>query len=796
MKSYLSLIPISARVHRRQNRMTLLCIIFAVFLVTAIFSSAEMGVRLETTHAREIHGDWQIQISGLSEAGAEAIASREDVAASSWYETVNLDKSRDYFIDGQQAALCGVEQDFLSAIMHYFDADASLAEKDAVILTPNARQLLSVEAGDAVTLTTPAGRFDFIVEGFRSNDSRFASGNGGGETTALLVDDDQIGVFMNIQTLRQILAANDDSGTSSYFVQFTENAHLRQAISDIQLVCGVTDDQLSENFILMGLAGLSDNTLVRNLYPLVGALFVLILVAGVLMIAGSLNSATSQRTQFFGMMRCLGMSRAQVRRFVRLEALSWCCTAIPIGVVLGIVLTWGLGAVLRYGVGGEFSEWPIFGISVIGIVSGVVLGVTTVLIASQSPARRAARVSPVAAVSGNAGAKRRSVQRLHGRLHRVATRLGIAHATAARKNLVLMSGSFALSIILFLGFSVFVQLLGCMLPTSLSAPNLSIQSKDWSNNVDHALVKELAEMPGVAHAFGRSSLTEVPADFSVAAEQKTVDLISYDDLQLDWLSEDEMLRDGADLAAVYGDRTNVLTIWDETNPLEVGDTVTVNGETVTIAGLLKYSPFTNSGSTEGTIDLICSNETFTRLTGESDYGIIDVQLTDDATDADVNAIAERVENSAWQFVDRRDEADRSTFWAFSLFIYGFLAIIALITVLNIVNSISMSVTARTREYGAMRAVGMDGGQLTRMIAAEAATYAVSGSLFGIALGLPLHKLLYDRLITAHFPYYSWEFPTAALVFIVCFIVLATACAFIAPSRRLRRMAVSETLNEL
>jgi len=45
MKSYLSLIPISARVHRRQNRMTLLCIIISVFLVTAIFSVADMFVR-------------------------------------------------------------------------------------------------------------------------------------------------------------------------------------------------------------------------------------------------------------------------------------------------------------------------------------------------------------------------------------------------------------------------------------------------------------------------------------------------------------------------------------------------------------------------------------------------------------------------------------------------------------------------------------------------------------------------------------------------------------------------------
>ena len=38
MKSYLSLIPISAKVRRRQNRMTILCIVIAVFLVSAIFS--------------------------------------------------------------------------------------------------------------------------------------------------------------------------------------------------------------------------------------------------------------------------------------------------------------------------------------------------------------------------------------------------------------------------------------------------------------------------------------------------------------------------------------------------------------------------------------------------------------------------------------------------------------------------------------------------------------------------------------------------------------------------------------
>lgn len=61
MKSYLSLIPISAKVRKRQNSMTLLCIVFAVFLVTAVFSMADMGVKMEQTRLLEKHGSLTLQ---------------------------------------------------------------------------------------------------------------------------------------------------------------------------------------------------------------------------------------------------------------------------------------------------------------------------------------------------------------------------------------------------------------------------------------------------------------------------------------------------------------------------------------------------------------------------------------------------------------------------------------------------------------------------------------------------------------------------------------------------------------
>lgn len=77
----------------------------------------------------------------------------------------------------------------------------------------------------------------------------------------------------------------------------------------------------------------------QNIYGIAAVLFVLVLLAGILMISGSMNSNVAQRTKFFGMMRCIGASSQQIIRFVRLEALNWCKIAIPLGLILGTAIT-------------------------------------------------------------------------------------------------------------------------------------------------------------------------------------------------------------------------------------------------------------------------------------------------------------------------------------------------------------------------------------------------------------------------------------------------------------------------
>ena len=67
MRSYLSLIPISAKVRKRQSRMMVLCIIISVLLVTTIFSAADMILRGESVTMQQKHGNWHIRLTNISQ---------------------------------------------------------------------------------------------------------------------------------------------------------------------------------------------------------------------------------------------------------------------------------------------------------------------------------------------------------------------------------------------------------------------------------------------------------------------------------------------------------------------------------------------------------------------------------------------------------------------------------------------------------------------------------------------------------------------------------------------------------
>lgn len=794
MKNYLELVSLSAKVRRRQNRMSVVCIVLAVFLVTTIFGMADMYIRAQITQVQQDNGIFHVGVLDVSDDEAALIAARPDVSAVSRYGVIPYEEDAPYTLFGKSILVAGCDEAMMTEIIPDAIDDGQFPDSaDDVMLTQNARDVYGVKIGETVTITAPDGsRISRAVSGFCKDSAQTMSADG-------------FGAFLSTEGFRQVYAeakgmdaqslanVNLDDVNSGLYVQFAHPFFARQAISNLKADMDLSDDQIVENVKLLGLYGQSASSTMMQIYLTAIVLGVLVLIAGVLMIASSLNTSVAQRTEFYGMLRCLGATPKQVMRLVRREALRWCRFAIPCGVIVGVVLIWILCAVLRHLAPEYFAEMPALGVSVPAIIAGVVLGLATVLVAARAPAKRAAKVSPLVAVSGNATDQlpvRSAASTRH--LH-VETALGIHHARASRKNLLLMTGSFAFSIILFLGFSVAVDMMQSALrPLAPWTPDVSITSSDNSCAIDPALLNTFAGDGIVEAAYGRMLACDLPATGDNASG--TVDLASYDARQFAW-AEDYLIA--GDLSAAENEPNAVLAVYRKDSgqaPLAVGDelSLTVNGQQqkVTVVGLVSQSPFV-SGSDLGT--LITSEETFRALTGENAYSVIDLQLAPGASDADVNAIRAQA-GTAVTFVDDRlsNASARGTYYCFALFVYGFLAVIALIAVFNVINSIAMSVCARTRQYGVFRALGLSDQQLARMVTSEAATYTVLGGILGTALGLGCHYLLYTSLLTEIWGV-SWTLPLQELATILAVMLAAVVFAVRGPVRRLKAQAIVETI---
>lgn len=781
MKHYLELIPISSKLHRKQSRMTRLCIILAVFLVSVIFGMADMAMETQKIQAIQTYGAWHAGFKNITDEQAKLIDSRPEVAQASWYGVLNYGLDKGYYINGMETIVCGFDKNFLKLFPASEIVEGEFPQQfDTAVVTKSVKKQLNLSIGDTIQLSLPNSQtYDLVVSGFTGD-------------TSMLNSQDAFGIFVNTELYRTLytltVTDTDPFYESMLYIQFTPFCNIQKALTDIRTQFDLEDSQIGQNVTLLALSFQSNDPYMMSLYITAGVLAVLVTIAGILMVTSSLNSNISQRIEFFGTMRCLGASGKQIKKFVRLEALIWCKTAIPIGIGCSILVVWLICGMLRFLSPSIFIGMPTLGISWIGIISGTLVGFITVLLAAQSPAKKAARVSPLIAVSGNAATIRAVKKAANTRFLKVDTSLGIHHAKASRKNLILMVGSFSFSIILFLAFTTAIDFMNhALTPLKPHTPDLQIVSSSKTCSVPPSLSQELSNNPVVKRVFGRSFAYYLPSQ--IEGEDKTINLVSHEEHQFKW-AKDYILEGSLD-SVING--TSVLVVYNSQNILALNDTISLTTGTgahqVSVSCLLS----TSTVPYENIVTVICSEELFRQITGENNYTLIDIQLTNKATDEDVDEIR-RLAGENIDFLDKRlsnDEA-KGAYYSFALFIYGFLVIIALISIFNIFNSIAMSVSSRIHEYGAMRAIGMSNQQVIKMISAEGLTYALLGIIFGCIFGLPINKFLFENLVTSRWGD-PWYFPLGAMIIIIVVVICSILFAIYAPAKRIRNLSIIDTI---
>ncbi|WP_189547005.1 ABC transporter permease [Streptomyces gelaticus] len=120
------------------------------------------------------------------------------------------------------------------------------------------------------------------------------------------------------------------------------------------------------------------------------------LLVGIFLIVNTFSMLVAQRTREIGLMRAIGSSRKQVNRSVLIEALFLGVVGSLLGVGAGVGLAVGLMKLMG-AMGMELSTEDLT-VAWTTPVIGLVLGIVVTVVAAYFPARRAGKVSPMAAL--------------------------------------------------------------------------------------------------------------------------------------------------------------------------------------------------------------------------------------------------------------------------------------------------------------------------------------------------------------------------------------------------------------
>ena len=170
MKGYLDLVPISAKVHKKQSRMSVFCIILSVFLVTAIFGMADMFIRGQILQAQSENGNWHIGIRNITDEDAAVLAARPDIKTVSAYGVLNFRGDQGYTFGKKDTAIFGCDEAMVKDIFDMLsEGTFPQGEKEAVV-SDNAKEVLGLKIGDQITVQTASyEELPFTISGFATN---------------------------------------------------------------------------------------------------------------------------------------------------------------------------------------------------------------------------------------------------------------------------------------------------------------------------------------------------------------------------------------------------------------------------------------------------------------------------------------------------------------------------------------------------------------------------------------------------------------------------------------------------
>jgi putative ABC transport system permease protein len=569
------------------------------------------------------------------------------------------------------------------------------------------------------------------------------------------------------------------------------------------------------------------------------------LVVATFSIYNTFSIVVAQRTRESALLRALGASRRQVLGSVVVEAVIVGLLASVIGIVAGVLVAQGLGA-LTAGMGLDMPSTD-FVLATGTVVTALVVGVVVTLLAAVAPAVKASRVPPLAAlrdvaIDRSAASRGRAVVGLV--LTGGGVALTVAGATGGSMGPTGLGALVVLVGVVLLG-PVAARPVASLLGTPLSAlrgMSGRLARRNAMRNPRRTASTASALMVGVAvvvmftvmaaslktyidevtdRAFAGDLVISAEGSFSgiglspqlagaIAEVPEVETATSLGDAVIRVDGEDEwassingpamdriMDLDEAEgsITEVVGHTVAVSQPYAEDHGWSVGDTVPVafaDGARQDLRLVAVYESRDLFG------DVLVSHETWEPHALQRQDFVVFVDVADGAdlarAETAIQAVADRFHapdvQTREEYVDTvAGEVDQML-----AVIYALLALAIVIALMGIANTLSLSVHERTRELGLLRAVGQSRRQLRTMVRGEASVVALFGTVGGVGLGCFLGWALIRALSAAELDgSQPFAIPAGQLAVILVLGAVVGLVAALRPARRAARLDVLEAI---
>ena len=481
------------------------------------------------------------------------------------------------------------------------------------------------------------------------------------------------------------------------------------------------------------------------------------------------------------MLRSVGATKKQIRKNVLFEATILALIGIPLGIFLGYFASFILVKISNVFLKelivteNEINFELVFDLNWMSAAISALLGMVTIYLSSLRIARKTSKVSPINSIRNSADikikAKKLKVPKIIKSIFKVGGEISYKNMKRNKKRYRVTIISIVLSIMVYISLTTFMQMMLKQIQLAVGKIDYDITCRIYKENDEEIkILNNIAKTTeGVTEytllqtnvgKYDKEFLNKEIKQISESyPDNETVSIISVGDIEYNkYIKSLGLNYNDIKDKAILIDTISTATIDASKKPvreirmlnLKENDKFDVKGDkgeklTFEIGKVTKKRPFAINEEMSTPYKILVLSDEYYNKTFKDEKRYSAYYKVKDASKVK-NQIEESLKGYKQKDITNVQETyndGKHLITLVGIFLYGFIIIIILIGVTNIVNTITTSMELRKQEFAILRSVGMTNKEFNRMIRLETLFIGIKSLFFGIPLGTAISYGIYQ-----------------------------------------------------